>query len=392
MLRSLFTGISGMRANQTMMDTVGNNIANVNTTGFKSSNTVFQDTLSQLIQNSSAPTATTGGRSPAQVGLGVRVAGITTNFTQGAAQTTGRASDVMIQGDGFLVEKNGGQTTYTRNGSLSFDALGRLVGPSGGIVQGWTADATGTVDNNTPTGNITVPLGSTLAPNATTLAKLSGNLPADTPLNTPVTKSVDVYDANGVSRRLSMSFNRTGADTWDVSLDDGTSSSTGTLTFSGSGASPSPSTFNVGGVDVDLSQVTGYAGLSTVGIDSQDGSSAGTLQGFSIGGDGVLTGTFSNGLSRALGQIAMATFSNPAGLVREGDSGYSASTNSGLAQIGTPDSGSRGTLAGGMLEMSNVDLGQEFTNLIISQRGFQANSRIISAGDEILQDLINIKR
>ncbi|GMA88910.1 hypothetical protein GCM10025868_41600 [Angustibacter aerolatus] len=148
----------------------------------------------------------------------------------------------------------------------------------------------------------------------------------------------------------------------------------------------------MGGVDVDLSQVTGYAGLSTVGIDSQDGSSAGTLQGFSIGGDGVLTGTFSNGLSRALGQIAMATFSNPAGLVREGDSGYSASTNSGLAQIGTPDSGSRGTLAGGMLEMSNVDLGQEFTNLIISQRGFQANSRIISAGDEILQDLINIKR
>jgi len=129
MLRSLYSGISGLRANQTMMDVVGNNIANVNTTGFKASNTVFQDTLSQLVQGASAPSAGRGGTNPSQIGLGVRVAAITTNFNPGAAQSTGRGADLMIQGDGFFVERLNGQNVYTRNGALGFDANGRLVGP-----------------------------------------------------------------------------------------------------------------------------------------------------------------------------------------------------------------------------------------------------------------------
>jgi flagellar hook protein FlgE len=391
MLRSLYSGISGLRANQTMMDVVGNNIANVNTTGFKASNTVFQDTLSQLIQGSSAPSAYRGGTNPAQIGLGVRVAAITTNFNPGAAQSTGRASDVMIQGDGFFVEKLNGQNVYTRNGSLNFDAEGRLVGPDGGIVQGWMADVNGNINTNAQVGNLSIPIASTIAPEATDLVQLSGNLPADGTLTTAPQTSIDVYDVQGKARTMNASFTRTSATSWDVTITDGTTTSTGTLAFNADGTTPTPTTMSLGGITVDLSQLTGYSGLSTLGVASANGSAAGTLQGFAVGSDGVMTGTFSNGQTKSLGQIALATFANPAGLTKAGASGYVASTNSGLVQIGTAGSGSRGALAGGALEMSNVDLASEFTNLIVAQRGFQANSRIISAGDEILQDLVNIK-
>ncbi|KQX69516.1 flagellar hook protein FlgE [Angustibacter sp. Root456] len=391
MLRSLYSGISGLRANQTMMDVVGNNIANVNTAGFKTSNTVFQDTLSQLVQGASAPTGARGGTNPAQIGLGVRVAAITTNFNPGAAQSTGRSSDVMIQGDGFFVERSGNQQLFTRNGALSFDATGRLVGPDGGIIQGWMADAAGAINTNGPVGDLSIPLASTLAPQATTTVKLSGNLPADGAITSPQT-SVDVYDAQGVATTLQASFNRTSNTTWDVSLSDGTTTSTSTLTFGASGATPTPANMTFNGVTVDLSQLTGYSGLSTLAVQSADGSAAGTLQGFAIGSDGVMTGTFSNGLTRPLGQLAVATVTNPAGLSKAGNSAYVASPNSGTVQFGAAGTGSRGALAGGALEMSNVDLAAEFTNLIVAQRGFQANSRIITAGDEILQDLVNIKR
>jgi flagellar hook protein FlgE len=391
MLRSLYSGISGLRANQTMMDVVGNNIANVNTAGFKTSNTVFQDTLSQLVQGASAPTGARGGTNPAQIGLGVRVAAITTNFNPGAAQSTGRSSDVMIQGDGFFVERSGNQQLFTRNGALSFDATGRLVGPDGGIVQGWMADAAGAINTNGPVGDLSIPLASTLAPQATTTVRLSGNLPADGAITSPQT-SVDVYDAQGVATTLQASFNRTSNTTWDVTLSDGATTTTSTLTFGGSGATPTPANMTFNGVTVDLSQLTGYSGLSTLAVQSADGSAAGTLQGFAIGSDGVMTGTFSNGLTRPLGQLAVATVTNPAGLSKAGSSAYTASPNSGTVQFGTAGTGSRGALAGGALEMSNVDLAAEFTNLIVAQRGFQANSRIITAGDEILQDLVNIKR
>jgi flagellar hook protein FlgE len=394
MLRSLYSGISGLRANQTMMDVVGNNIANVNTTGFKASNTVFQDTLSQLIQGSSTPTATRGGTNPSQIGLGVRVAAITTNFNAGAAQSTGRGADVMIQGDGFFVEKLNGQNVYTRNGALGFDATGRLVGPDGGILQGWMADTNGNININGATGNLSIPIASTIAPQATTTVTLAGNLPANGTASTPQT-SVDVYDNQGKARTLNVSYTRTSATTWDVSITDGTTppaTVTGTLTFQPDGSAPAPASMTVNGITVDMAQLTGYAGLSTLAVSKADGAEAGTLQGFQIGGDGILTGTFSNGQTKALGQLALATFANPNGLMKGGGSGYLATSNSGLVQIGTAGSGSRGSLAVGALEMSNVDLAAEFTNLIVAQRGFQANSRIITAGDEILQDLVNIKR
>jgi flagellar hook protein FlgE len=410
MLRSLFSGISGLRANQTMMDVTGNNIANVNTVGFKSSSTVFQDTLSQLLQGAKTPASGAGGSNPAQVGLGVKVAGISQNFGQGAAQTTGRATDMMIQGDGFFIEKNNGQTLYTRGGALSFDGLGQLVGPTGAIMQGWVAETDGSINTNGTIKDIKLPLGATLAPKLTENVKVKGNIPVDAPVDAELQTSVDVYDKLGKTHTLTITMKNTGGGKWDVTVTDpdttaatppGTPSTTTVpITFGADGklpvpTAPIPITLFGGGnevVNVDVSTMTDFAGTSTLGVDNQDGFAAGSLQGFSIGPDGVLTGVFSGGRTQALGQLALATFSNPGGLVKAGDSTYQSSANSGLAQIGTPGSGSRGELAGGVLEMSNVDLAQEFTNLIIAQRGFQANSRVITASDEILQDLVNIKR
>ena len=358
MLRSLFSGISGLRSHQTMMDVTGNNIANVNTVGYKSSQTQFQDTLSQVVQSAGAPTGERGGTNPAQVGLGVRLAGITTNFGQGAAQLTGRSTDLMISGDGFFVVNNGGQQMFTRAGSMSFDAQGRLVTPEGAFLQGWNADAQGAINPNGPLGQIAVPAGQLMPPAATTQIVLTGNVD---PGNTGFVTEIETFDANGVA-------------------------STTTVTFA-NGAWTSSN-----GLAVDASAVTTYAGETTAAATSQDGNAAGSLQAFTIGPDGVLTGVFSNGLKQALGQVALGSFTNPAGLEKAGGSLYRTSVNSGNAQIGAAGEGGRGTLAGGTLEMSNVDLAQEFTNLIVAQRGFQANSRVITTSDELLQELVNLKR
>jgi flagellar hook protein FlgE len=393
MLRSLFTGISGLRANQTMMDTTGNNIANVNTTGYKTSNTVFEDTLSQTLKSATAGTSNLGGTNPAQVGLGVKVAGIFTNFNQGAAQTTGRSLDLMIQGDGFFVQNLGNTASYTRNGSLSMDNLGRLVGVDGGIMQGWMVDdTTGQINASGSAGDITIPMAATLPGGETRNVRLAGNLPSDTTSTSPIETSVTVYDEVGVPRTLTVGLTHTGANTWSVKLSDGDSpDATTTINFADPSA-PTPGVASLGNVKVDLSQLTQYAGLSTLTTESQDGAIPGTLTGFAIGSDGVVTGSFSNGQTRQLARLAVASFANPGGLEKAGNSSWRATVDSGLAQVGVPGSGQRGSLVAGTLEMSNVDLAQEFTNLIIAQRGFQANSRMITASDEILQDLINIKR
>ena len=178
MLRSLYSGISGLRSHQTMLDVTGNNIANVNTTAFKSSAVQFQDTLSQLVRGAGGAQAETGGTNPAQIGLGVLVAGISTNFTQGAAQATGRSTDMMINGDGFFVMKVGGETVYTRAGSLDPDSLGRLVGPGGAILQGWNA-VNGVIQQGGALGDITIPLKAVTPAAASTAANVTGNLPSD---------------------------------------------------------------------------------------------------------------------------------------------------------------------------------------------------------------------
>jgi flagellar hook protein FlgE len=422
MLRSMFSGVSGLRSHQTMMDVIGNNIANVNTVGYKSASVVFQDLLSQTIRGAGVPDGTTGGSggtNPAQVGLGVTIAGISNNFTQGASQLTGRATDLSIQGDGFFVVRNNSQQLYTRAGSLNFDALGRLVTADGSVLQGWAADASGAINANAAVGDLSMPLGQSTAPTVTGNIRLGGNLPADAAVGTQIVTSLTVYDVQGKPIDTKFTFAKTAADAWTVTatmpdtttqapVTVGTANLTWDPTANPPAFNPAPSltlapTAPTGswgtntiavdfGATGDATALRQFSGQSSVAALSQDGSALGSLQSFTIGQDGIVTGVFSNGRTRPIGQIALAGFSNASGLEKTGSSLYRASVNSGLPQIGQAGSGGRGTLSGSTLEMSNVDLAQEFTNLIIAQRGFQANSRVITASDELLQDLVNLKR
>lgn len=388
MLRSLYSGISGLRSHQTMLDVTGNNIANVNTTGFKASATQFQDTLSQLTKGAGAPQEALGGTNPAQVGLGVQVAGVITNFSQGSAQATGRATDMMISGDGFFITRQGGETLYTRAGAFTPDAEGRLVTPDGSFVQGWPA-VNGVVQEGGAIGDLRTTRGAVSPAEATTTARVSGNLPSDAAQ--PITVVEEAYDANGATRQLELTFTRAGAG-WNVSGRDSNGAVGNTTLTMTNGKAAAGSAITVGGVAVDLSAVTGYAELKTVSISERNGRTAGTLESFSVGADGTLIGAFSNGGRQPLGRVALAGFVNPAGLEKAGGSAYRATANSGNGEIGAAGTNGLGPLDGGTLEMSNVDLSQEFTNLIVAQRGFQANARIITTSDEVLQELANLKR
>ncbi|WP_104191924.1 flagellar hook protein FlgE [Cryobacterium sp. Y82] len=398
MLRSLYSGISGLRSHQTMLDVTGNNIANVNTTAFKASAAQFQDTLSQLTEAAGGATATTGGTNPAQVGLGVQVAGISTNFAQGSSQATGKTTDFMINGDGFFVTSLGGETLYTRAGSFNFDSAGRLVSPDGAIVQGWGA-TNGVVNAGGATGNMTLPVGAIVPASASTAATFSGNLPSDTAENTTLApRTIDVYDELGVARTVSLTFTRT-ATGWTVSDPKNPSTTPLQLTAETDANGPTGkfttvagANFTFDGILMNFDDVRGFAELDTVAGDTDDGSEAGTLNSYTLGADGTLVGLFSNGQQQAIGRIALATFVNPGGLEKAGSSAYRATFNSGGAELGTAGTGSLGSLTSGALEMSNVDLSQEFTNLIVAQRGFQANARIITTSDEVLQELTNLKR
>ncbi|QDB78173.1 flagellar hook protein FlgE [Georgenia sp. 311] len=412
MLRSLFSGISSLRSHQTMLDVTGNNIANANTTGFKSSRTQFEDTLSQMIQAPGAPQGQNGGTNPAQVGLGVRVAGISTDFTPGAAQQTGRSLDMMIDGDGFfVVNGGGGEQLYTRNGAFSLDATGQLVTASGARVMGWAADANGVVNANGPLSPLSLPVTTTMGARATSTVTFGGNLPADAkvadPTATPpveattLLRSIEVYSADGTPTPVDVSFTLQASSpsaTWAVSVADrsGTQLGTGTVTFNANGSLQNvtlpPVTVGGSAVTLDLGALTGFAALTTVEASGQDGQGAGVLQSFAMASDGTLIGSFSNGLKRAVGQVAVSTFANSGGLEKAGGSMLRASVNSGDPQVGVAGQGGRGDLTGGALEMSNVDLSQEFTNLIVAQRGFQAGSRVITTSDELLQELVNLKR
>ncbi len=411
MLRSMFSAISGLRAHQTKMDVTGNNIANVNTVGYKSSTTVFQDTLSQVVRAGGAPAADRGGTNPAQIGLGVKVAAITTNWTQGATQSTGRSTDFMIEGDGFFVTRSGTEQLYTRAGSFDFDGAGKLVTPDGSVLQGWMATAAGAINTNGPIGDLSVPYGQIVSPRASTGGSLLGNLPADAANGTTVQTAITMYDSLGNAQDVTYSLTKVGANDWDLDviangitlINDAavTYDTTGVMTAPAAPftLSANPNTVNAtafpswnSAVTFDLSGVTQFGGSSTVTAPEQDGYAQGSLQSFQLGNDGTIMGVYSNGLRQPLGKLALASFNNPGGLEKAGSSTFRVGDNSGVAMVGEAGAGGRGVLNSGALEMSNVDLAEEFTGLIVAQRGFQANSRVITSSDEILQDLVNLKR
>ena len=427
MLRSLYSGISGLHAHQQMMDVTGNNIANVNTVGFKASSVQFQDTLSQITGAAGAPQNGQAGTNPAQVGLGVRSAGITSNFSQGSAQATGKAGDMMIQGDGFFITRRGNEELYTRAGSFFFDANGMLATATGEPVQGWTADESGTVNTAAKPGDIKMPLGKSISPVATSTVEMKGNLTNDLPegVTDPTTiPAIEIpfkaFDKTGNPVSLSAKFPRDTSDPeaavqdWTVTLtksgDDGPATPiTATIQFKdGKPVVTPPATrasmtfTGATGIDpnlsdtftVDVNDLTMFHGLTEARVSDSNGNAAGTLASltYTVSDTGQIIGAFSNGQKKVLGQVALATFKNVNGLEKTGDSMWRSTVNSGLAQVGTPTSAGLGQVISGALEMSNVDLAQEFTNLVVAQRGFQANSRIITTSDELLQELVSMKR
>ncbi|HWR05340.1 flagellar hook protein FlgE [Sporomusa sp.] len=613
MMRSLFAGVSGLKNHQTRMDVIGNNIANVNTVGFKASRVTFQDMLSQTIQGASSATATKGGTNPMQIGMGMSLASIDTIFTDGSPQPTGKQTDLSISGQGFFVLSDGQNQVYTRAGAFDFDTEGNFIVPGSGYkVMGWKADANGVIDSKQDPAGIQVPVGKSMAAQVSSKITYTNNLsagakaigtpaeqanadaakvaadaakviadnnkvaadaaktaadtakttadaakaaidaaklamtaaknaadalvagtgtqaavvaavaaavsaaqaavtasspatlglattakndadalktetdglvaatatPADvvaaavtaegsitsaasvaaseastaainattaataataaaanaaTAATTATKAAQDVLDAYGISSSVPTSitvydvqgnpysvkgtFMKTGDNTWSFTP-NGTVEDSGvivanitttpsTIRFKADGSYDQTSTINTmtinpaGGpyagagaftVTPDFSALTQYGGESSAKATGKDGYASGTLKTVTIDPSGVIIGTFTNGENQTLAQVALAVFNNPGGLNKAGDSLFSQSNNSGEPQIGSSETGGRGKFTPGSLEMSNVDLAQEFSEMIVTQRGFQANSKIITTSDEMLQELANLKR
>ncbi len=425
MLQALLSGVASIKAQQTRMNVIGNNLANVNTTAFKGSRVTFQDMVYQTLRGASSPGAAAGGRNALQLGLGVLVGGTDTNVEQGSLNATNRPGDLAIQGNGYFIVSDGNALTYTRDGSFDLDANGDLVmRATGQRVMGWGADALGALDSNQPidaTSAINIPVGQQSAVQQTSRVELAGNLKGSAAATDSWSTTVRTYDSLGGTHDITIKFtNRqsppaaggpTGAtSSWDWSASEGStvigsSASTGNapMFFDGNGhilngdvlgkvTVPAAGAAPAFDINLHFGSITQLSSETSVQISSQNGYPAGSLQGFNIGADGVVTGVFTNGLTRQLGQIAMANFPNPGGLERIGNNQWRQTDNSGIAGIGAANSGGRGNINAGFLEQSNVDIGTEFTDLIVTQRGFQANTKVVTTVDEMLQDLIAMRR
>lgn len=409
MMRSMFSGVSGLRSHQLMLDVVSNNIANVNTTGFKASRVLFADTLSQTMRDASGGAFEEVSVNPLQVGLGVAVKSTAATFTTGSLQLTDRPLDTAIAGDGFFVVKVGGDKLFTRAGSFALDLKQQLVDGTGGILQGWTFQPDGTIQTGTATTNVTLSSYATLPATATSAVTVKGGLSASTPIGATVETLTKVVDGLGTQSQVLFRFTKDTTTAWTMEALDvnGASLGTSALAFSavdGSLLTPTtPPTMNLTPVSgaqpiaftVDLGNgPTGlhHFGNSTSLSLSQDGREAGELRDFGISEGGVISGRYSNGQLKDIAQIAMARFSNNEGLIKTGEQHYRQSAVSGEPLVTTAGQAATGAIKAGVLEMSNVDLAREFTDLILAQRGFQASSRVITTSDEMIQELVNLKR
>lgn len=415
MMRSLFSGVSGMRSNQTRMDVIANNIANVNTVAFKAGRATFQEGFAEMLQSATRPQGELGGLNPMQVGLGVEVGSIDMLYSQGSIQASSIETDLSIQGDALFVVGRGDQQMYTRAGNFQFDSEGHLVQQGTGlIVQGRMA--TNGVLGGT-IGDIQIPSDLTSPAQATDTVKIAGNLDASAAPGTVREMSINVYDTLGAKHELKLQFTKSAtANSWDWAVDPSTlsaaeaaslSGNTGTVTFDGAGALTAPTTAPVIGftpdsganalsVTVDfgsgMAGLTQFASPSSAVIQDQNGFTMGSLESITIDRTGRLIGGFTNGIVRPLAQVALADFVNPAGLERRGENLYSASSNSGEPVVGFAAEGSTSLIQSKSLEASNVDLAEEFTNMIIAQRGFQASGKIITTSDEMLNEVVSLKR
>jgi flagellar hook protein FlgE len=409
MIGSLYSGISGLKANTNAMAVIGDNIANVDTTGFKASRVSFANIFSSSLSQNGI-----------QIGRGVALNGVNPQWQPGSLENTSGATDLSINGTGTFVVSDPSTDTryYTRAGKFEWDKEGSLVTPDGFIVQGYAIDpATGNVGGIE---NISLPNGSS-APNATQNMSFGLNLDSDVPVGDTFPSSFTVYDSLGSEVILDIEFTRTATGwDWAVSVDHenplASSASVGSIAFDPTGnldpancvppnANPtiqldnidpatSPATITWNYLDGTASDgsITGYSAESIKTAQSQDGYPSGRFQSVSVDEDGYLTGIYSNGSMIPFSRLALADFASYSGLAKQGSNLYAESRASGQPLLGPPNAGTLGGIAPSTLEMSNVDLGTEFVEMITTQRAFQANSKVISASDEILNELLNIKR
>jgi flagellar hook protein FlgE len=416
MISAFSTALSGLNADSTAIDVIGNDLANLNTTGYKATELQFSDLMSEQLGVS----GTSG-----QLGMGIGQLSTQSAYTQGSIQTTNGPTDAAIQGNGFFVVQNqNAQTLYTRDGSFSVNSTGQLVDASGDLVQGWSATAGGSVNTNSAIGNISLPLGTTIAATPTTTMSLGINLNA-TPstTSTPATFSapIKVVDSLGTSHTLTATFTNTGANAWSYSLSvpasdltsgGNTTVASGTLTFDSSGqlttpdATSDPQPVQItgladGAADMSIglnlfnpatgaSNITQFAEASAVSNTTQNGFAAGQINSVSLQNGGLLVATYSNGQQVTAGQLAIASISNPDTLTAVGNNDLAASAQTAAPVVGTANTGSRGQIVAGALESSTVDIAQEFTQLLTFERSYQANSRVITTDDQIQQETINL--
>jgi flagellar hook protein FlgE len=423
---SFSAGLSGLNAHSTYLSVIGNNLANLNTIGFKASTVAFQDLVCQNV----------GGWSinPTQVGLGVTTGSISPVFSQGSIESTRESTNVAIQGSGFFIVRDAGATgdVYTRAGNFSFNSDGELVTPDGYFVQGYSTidPVTKEIQTTGQPGNITVPPGVLRAPEATTQFNALTNLNSQSPAGTVFTTSVQIYDALGAQHVITISYTKgTGAQDWTVDMtvpaadlggaatDPPTSilaaplaavfSPTGQLQTLG-GAAPADQTFTLPSawangaaastltwdvVDANnIAGLTAYAAESATSSVTQNGTGPSAIKEISINKTGTILATAESGETFEVGKLALANFNNPKGLLKLGSNKYGESQAAGIPNIGTAGTGSRGTLIGSAIEQSNVDIATEFTQMILAQRGYQANAKTITVSDELLVDTLQLKR
>ncbi len=409
MIGSLYSGISGLKANTSAMAVIGDNIANVDTTGFKASRVSFANIFSASLSQTSL-----------QIGRGVTLNGVNPQWQAGSLENTNSATDLSINGTGLFVvdDPTNGITYYSRAGQFEWDKDGNLVTPDGFIVQGYSIDPAGNIGG---IDDVVLPNG-TSAPNPTQNISFGMNLDSDAAVGDTFTSSITTYDSLGSEAILDVVFTRN-ATGWDwavnVSHDNpaASSASTGYVQFDASGnldpaastpagANPTIVVDNIGPAATPMTitwnyldvvgasdgSVTGYSSESSKTAQSHDGYPSGSLQSVAVDEDGFFTGIYSNGSMIPFAQVALADFPSYSGLAKQGSNLYAESLSSGQPLLGPPNTASLGSIAPSTLEMSNVDLGTEFVEMITTQRAFQANSKVITTSDEILAELLNIKR
>lgn len=455
-MRSLYSGVAGLKTHQTKMDVIGNNIANVNTVGFKSSSVLFKDVLYQTTQAATAATENSGGTNAKQIGLGTGVATVAVSQTSGSAQSTNNPYDLMINGNSFFVVSRGGTNYFTKVGSFKTDSAGNLVTGNGDLVMGWQVDPENPNEIKRDTVSALTPEAEenqSAPPEMTSKTYMTGNVEATDPkLLTAdgVVTTVSIYDNLGYSYTVKFKLNQDANDSslYNISIDSikdsnnedilsngytatlsntsikfdaDTGSFVGMGGVAGVGATALTITPTAGSgkgnvfqdlsstntaehitaIEVDCSNLKMYSTKGECNIETHRGGSdatgagrkVGSLTDVSIDTNGKIYGVYDNGVSKLLGQVAVANFVNAAGLEAIGGSLYKETKASGeFDGIGQDITNTGETMTQGVLEMSNVDLSQEFTEMIVTQRGFQANSRIITVSDTLIEELVNLKR